>query len=61
MEGGFMCPLCNELYWREESVIYDEEVDDTICWQCVEALDEERERAKNKGTRGQKPEARDRE
>jgi len=48
MEHPFQCPLCNELYWREESVVYDSVIDDSICFQCADSLHVEREEQKKK-------------
>ena len=36
MPYPFDCPKCGQRYWEEQSVVYNEDYDDTICWQCDE-------------------------
>ena len=36
MPYPFDCPKCDQRFWEEASLVYDEEFDDHICWQCHE-------------------------
>ena len=42
MPYPFDCPLCTQRYWREESVMYDEGYDDSVCHHCYDKLQAER-------------------
>ena len=47
MPYPFDCPICTERYWEEDSVIYDEGYDDTICHNCSDELQRERREISN--------------
>jgi len=36
MPYPFDCPVCDERYWQEDSVQYDERYDDDVCWRCAD-------------------------
>ena len=42
MEYPFDCPACDQRYWRENSIMWDEEYDDHICHHCYDELQAER-------------------
>jgi len=42
LDGQFICPSCDQLFFNDSSVVYDDILDDSICWQCAESLEEER-------------------
>lgn len=42
LDSMFMCPLCAQLFFNEDSVVYDEIYDDSICWHCAGELEQER-------------------
>lgn len=42
MEYPFDCPACDQRYWRENSIVWDEEYDDHICHHCSDELQAER-------------------
>ncbi len=35
MPYPFDCPVCDERYWQEDSVVYDERYDDSVCFCCA--------------------------
>jgi len=39
----FVCPSCDERYFNDDLVVYDEEWDDTICCHCSSELQAERQ------------------
>jgi hypothetical protein len=41
MPYPFDCPVCTGRFWEEESVVYDERYDDSVCYQCAEEPKEE--------------------
>lgn len=45
MPYPFDCPRCDQRYWHEHSITYDETYDDTICRCCSDELWLERFRA----------------
>ena len=42
MPYPFDCPLCDGRYWREDSVMYDEAYDGSVCHHCYDELQTER-------------------
>ena len=36
MPYPFDCPVCGGRYWEEDSVVYDDRHDDSVCYQCAE-------------------------
>lgn len=41
-DGQFTCPSCDQLFFNDSSVVYDDAYGDSICWQCAESLEQER-------------------
>lgn len=42
LDSEFVCPSCDQHYFTDEHVVYDEEWDDTICGHCSDELQAER-------------------
>jgi hypothetical protein len=47
MPYPFDCPACTQRYWQEDSIVYDDEYDDHICYQCSDELQAERKEIAN--------------
>ena len=41
MPYPFDCPVCTGRFWADESVVYDDRYDDSVCYQCAEEPKEE--------------------
>lgn len=41
LDSMFSCPSCDELFFSDSSVVYNDIYGDSICWQCAESLEQE--------------------